>query len=187
MLRSHKQKLQNRSTPTDQQIVKCFTCAVYRAAHLKSYGSLLLLDKKRGETHLVSVENSVKFVRGLEQLGPEGGGDELSPLTHIQDHGGHRLPVRDARVVHAESTSHRNQQGSLVAVCGPLSGVYKHFRDFLLLKNFDFPYRIITLLFISSFLALLLLLLCSPLKVITSPRNLCRNSIAKRLCFESLK
>lgn len=37
-------------------------------------------------THLVSEFDSVELVSGLEQLGPEGGGDELGVAGQLHDH-----------------------------------------------------------------------------------------------------
>lgn len=37
-------------------------------------------------THLVSEFDTVELVRGLEQLGPEGGGDELGVACQLHDH-----------------------------------------------------------------------------------------------------
>lgn len=43
--------------------------------------------------HLVAEPNAVEFVRMLEQLGPESGGDELGLRTQLVDHVGDGLAM----------------------------------------------------------------------------------------------
>lgn len=42
--------------------------------------------KDSKETHLVSEFDTVELVRGLQQLRPEGGGDELGVACELHDH-----------------------------------------------------------------------------------------------------
>ena len=51
-------------------------------------------EELKEEVHLVPELHSVELAGVLEELGPEGGGDELGAVGQLVDHVGHRLRER---------------------------------------------------------------------------------------------
>lgn len=56
--------------------------------HVETFSNTRRLESKniKREMHLVSEFDAVELVGGFEQLGPEGGGDELGVACQLHNH-----------------------------------------------------------------------------------------------------